>query len=428
VTGTLGTMGTTGATAQRPPDGADVSGDTASVVQWARVGAATFEVRHHYRYAYPFPVADLRHRLVMVPPNRRPDTDRLSLGPSSGGSGGCPGKGGDEGSGSSVGQELLDFRLAVSGPAEYRVSWRRDGFGNRVALVRAPHVAELVEFAVTYRVRRTAAPTRPAAAGTPPADSWHPFLRHTPLTAPDARLRAAAASLSAVDPSAPTAVLASRAERWTAQALRYAHGATDVRTTAAQALHRGRGVCQDHAHVLLCLLRLLRVPARYVSGHLVGEGAPHAWVEALVTAPDDSVARVVTLDPTHHWITLGVAPTGLGGAGSATPSGAHGPHPLQYIAVAIGRDYADVAPTSGTCTGPAPGAMTWGKTASILDVCSGTAEALSNLAGQLAPRSPLRYGEGQAEGQGEVSSVPSTTLIPPAAMSPPLSAGAPAPP
>ena len=54
------------------------------------------------------------------------------------------------------------------------------------------------------------------------------------------------------------------------------------------ALHLGQGVCQDYAHIMLSVLRPLGIPARYVSGHLLGEGAPHAWVEVLL---DDRPAQ-----------------------------------------------------------------------------------------------------------------------------------------
>ena len=53
-------------------------------------------------------------------------------------------------------------------------------------------------------------------------------------------------------------------------------------TTAAEALAGGRGVCQDAAHIMVALARLAQVPARYVSGHLLGQGGTHAWVEVVV--------------------------------------------------------------------------------------------------------------------------------------------------
>ena len=65
-------------------------------------------------------------------------------------------------------------------------------------------------------------------------------------------------------------------------AITYQYGVTSVTTTAAEALAAGRGVCQDFAHVMLALCHLLGLPARYVSGHLLGQGGTHAWVEVIV--------------------------------------------------------------------------------------------------------------------------------------------------
>ena len=63
----------------------------------------------------------------------------------------------------------------------------------------------------------------------------------------------------------------------------YTAGETDATSTAAQAFSGGKGVCQDHTHVLLSVCRQLGLPARYVSGYLYTEDsshvASHAWAE-----------------------------------------------------------------------------------------------------------------------------------------------------
>jgi transglutaminase-like putative cysteine protease len=46
---------------------------------------------------------------------------------------------------------------------------------------------------------------------------------------------------------------------------------------------------------------------------------------------------------------------------------------LNYVTVAVGRDYADVAPTSGSFTGPVPGAFTALKDAWIVELEEGDA-------------------------------------------------------
>lgn len=74
----------------------------------------------------------------------------------------------------------------------------------------------------------------------------------------------------------------------------YAPGTTTVKTTAAQALAAGQGVCQDYAHVFISLCRLAGVPARYAAGVMLGEGASHAWVELWQDG------RWLGLDPTNN--------------------------------------------------------------------------------------------------------------------------------
>lgn len=56
---------------------------------------------------------------------------------------------------------------------------------------------------------------------------------------------------------------------------------TNVNTTAEEAFSQGCGVCQDYSHILISLLHLAGIPARYVTGFIIGEGESHAWVEFL---------------------------------------------------------------------------------------------------------------------------------------------------
>jgi transglutaminase-like putative cysteine protease len=109
----------------------------------------------------------------------------------------------------------------------------------------------------------------------------------------------------------------------------YEWGVTGVRTTAAEALSGGRGVCQDFAHIMLAACRVAGLAARYVSGHLTGEGGSHAWVEVLQPHPSLRGACIAEgWDPTHN---------------RRTDAG--------YLVVATGRDYSDAAPLSGTYDG-----------------------------------------------------------------------------
>lgn len=60
---------------------------------------------------------------------------------------------------------------------------------------------------------------------------------------------------------------------------KYKSGTTNVRTTAAEALIQGTGVCQDFAHISIAICRMAGIPARYVNGFMIGEGETHAWIE-----------------------------------------------------------------------------------------------------------------------------------------------------
>ena len=125
----------------------------------------------------------------------------------------------------------------------------------------------------------------------------------------------------------------------------YEWGVTTVETTAAEAWAEARGVCQDYAHCMVALCRLCGLPARYVSGHLLGDGGTHAWVEVLVRDDASGEVRAVPFDPTHDRRA--------------------GP---RYVTVAVGRDYGDVPPTSGTFEGLYAGELTTHKRAAVVRV------------------------------------------------------------
>lgn len=107
--------------------------------------------------------------------------------------------------------------------------------------------------------------------------------------------------------------------------LKYESNSTSVHTHSRDVLRDRRGVCQDFAHVLLSLCRAVKIPALYVSGYLATEtaSATHAWVEVLVPG-----LGWRPLDPTHN---CQPGPT--------------------YVKIAVGRDYADVAPVTGNYKG-----------------------------------------------------------------------------
>src|ERR1700689_1732818 len=68
-------------------------------------------------------------------------------------------------------------------------------------------------------------------------------------------------------------------------------------------------------------------------GQLGGEGGTHAWVQVVRPAPHR--VEILAWDPTHDR-----------------------PADLRYLTVAVGRDYHDVAPVSGTYSGACAGRLT----------------------------------------------------------------------
>jgi transglutaminase-like putative cysteine protease len=267
----------------------------------------TYLLEQSFRYDYPGPVQQLRHRLVVLPPARHGS------------------------------QYLRAHRVDVHGAVARRVT-RRDARGNTVVQLRAERVERSVQFRVGALLERVLGdgPVRLAASAlTDPR-----LLNATRLTASDPRLRELAGELG--DGTATQLELAGRICQAVHSAITYQYGVTSVRTTAADALAAGRGVCQDSAHIMLALCHLLALPARYVSGHLLGQGGTHAWVEVVIPQADHAVA--MPFDPCN------------GVPGSA-----------RYLTVATGRDYADVPPTSGTYLGPAGGQLTTDRRLAVLD-------------------------------------------------------------
>lgn len=120
-----------------------------------------------------------------------------------------------------------------------------------------------------------------------------------------------------------------------ADAIEYAPGATEAHTTAAEALEQGRGVCQDHAHVLIALAHAAGLPARYVVGYLFA-------------APDGE-----PYEANHAWAEIHVA--GLGWVGF-DPANRCCPDE-RYIRLGSGRDARAAAPIRGVSRGAAPETM-----------------------------------------------------------------------
>jgi transglutaminase-like putative cysteine protease len=110
----------------------------------------------------------------------------------------------------------------------------------------------------------------------------------------------------------------------------YEIGATTVSTTPSAAFALRRGVCQDFAHIMIAGLRGLGLPAGYVSGFLR-------------TVPRPGTARLAGADAMHAWAIVWCGALGWWGLDPTNALIASEDH----VVLAIGRDYADVAPIDG---------------------------------------------------------------------------------
>jgi transglutaminase-like putative cysteine protease len=236
----------------------------------------------------------------------------------------------------SSGQRTIGFRLEVI-PRAAVIDYR-DSFGNIVHALSVHEAHRELVVVADSLIERTApralsAPRHPfgeflagdALRSQLEYDFLHPS-RYVPFSEPLKKLFWMARPRM----NEPVVDYVCRIVGWIRGQFAYEPGATNVRSDLNNILQAGGGVCQDFAHLMIGILRLAGVPARYVSGYLapmvesgnrrpLGEQASHAWIEAMI--PDSGW---IGFDPTH-----------------GARAGDH------HLRVAVGRDYADVPPLSG---------------------------------------------------------------------------------
>ena len=111
--------------------------------------------------------------------------------------------------------------------------------------------------------------------------------------------------------------------------------ATLVDTPPHEAFAKRRGVCQDFAQIMLTGLRAAGLPAAYASGYIR-------------TIPPPGQERLVGADATHAWVLLWCGPQ-RGWIGLDPTNGIW--MASDHIVVAVGRDYAEIAPVDGVVLG-----------------------------------------------------------------------------
>jgi transglutaminase-like putative cysteine protease len=277
-------------------------------VEWQRVIAARYHVYQMLRYEYDSPISNLHNRLIITPRRRHLDQQRVAN----------------------------HLWTSASGP----LAVMPDEFGNDIADVDVAHVEREIVFTLESAIVRD---SRFANTGATSFDLFDPrWIGGSRLTRPNDRIFNVATELRSRFPN--DRELALEIMHFVHANMTYTKGVTDVFTTASTAFSQGRGVCQDFAHIAISIARAAGLSARYVSGHLLGEGATHAWTEFLVN--DRTFGpTVLTLDPTYDTQTT-----------------------FRYVTVAIGRDYDDVPPTSGYFNGDAAGKLNGQQLVRLMDV------------------------------------------------------------
>ena len=269
--------------------------------------ARVYEVKHRTAYSYEKPVEHSTHMLRLTPIH-----DRL--------------------------QDVLEHEVSVS--VDGRTREYEDVFGNAVkkVLLEQPYKELVIEATSKVRVLdRDPLSFKPIHARTTVPLVWMPWQRQLltpyllPPELPETQLLTlidyAMSFVKRNDYDIVETLIDINATLF--RDYQYLPGSTNVFTTAWEVYSRRRGVCQDFTNLFICLARLLGVPARYVCGYIytgpknpnqIQSEASHAWVQLYL--PEVGWKG---FDPTNGILTQ-----------------------TDHVRVAVGRNYIDATPTSGT--------------------------------------------------------------------------------
>jgi transglutaminase-like putative cysteine protease len=283
--------------------------------------SATLTVLHETRYAYASSVVQAHHMAHLKPL-------------------------------ADASQSLLAFELEVD-PVPGPIHESTDSFGNACHHFNCalPHGALRVRSSSRVRVAPRFTQLEPAES--PSWESRRDRLRYVARATPDGAeefvqpspfvprlepLRAYAASH--FPPGAPLAACAMEMMHAVHADFTYRERSTDIDTPLSQFYAQRAGVCQDFAHFMIGVLRMMGLPARYVSGYLR-------------TGPSGDGPALVGADASHAWLqvhvpgTRGVPPDGwldLDPTNDVVPG-------IDHVRVAVGRDFGDVTPLRGVILG-----------------------------------------------------------------------------
>lgn len=230
------------------------------------------------------------------------------------------------------------FYLAV-GPRA-KVARYHDWCGNAVRhfSIAEYHNTIEVKARTIVETKSTGVPLTSVLEPIPPKDSLGPILDYLSFDGPITKSRALKALNKSlhVDRSMNLGQLVQSIGNRVHEAIRYQPNVTTYHSTIDEALTKEAGVCQDMAQIMIGLLRLQGIPARYINGYLhvptlkSGAAESHAWIEFY-----SSQFGWVGYDPT----------------GNIQPGENH-------VIVATGRHYDEVPPNRGVYRGSAGETLT----------------------------------------------------------------------
>ena len=260
---------------------------------------ADYHIKHITRYTYASTVIDCSNQIMLYPVN-----DSLQI--------------------------VKSHELKITDDPAIEVF--TDFFENRIGVfsVVEPHN----ELTIQSDIVVSTTPVIMPKDDMPAAQQWEELIKmcsifpymdfmHREKFAADDQIKKLLSGIIAADKS--PLVNANNLSEYVYKNFEYKKGVTTIETKVDEILELKAGVCQDFAHLLLVMLHMIGIPARYVSGYICpknhelrGEGATHAWVEAYI--------------PFYGW--LGLDPTN-----NCIVSDRH-------VRLAIGRNFSDCTPVS----------------------------------------------------------------------------------
>lgn len=265
---------------------------------------AEYRIKHITRYTYPSPVIDSANQVMLFPID---DPE----------------------------QEVKKHELIITHQPSVEIF--TDYFGNKVGIfsVIKPHSQLTIESIIEVVIQEAKLPANDTASES----QWDnlnvireqfPYMDFMLLENCDSYDEIADVVKSLMNETITPFAIAEQMSAFVYNHFEYKKGITSVETQVDEIWKLKAGVCQDFAHILLVMLRIVGIPARYVSGYICpknhelrGEGATHAWVEAYI--------------PFHGWI-------GLDPTNNCIASDRH-------VRLAIGRSFTDCTPVKGTYKG-----------------------------------------------------------------------------